>query len=218
MIAEIISALKTVVSTLSYNWNNDISDCFCTSFPNNVTAEQFALGRTKSTLFVNHGLSCSWYFQELLTEHVNLCDCFMICFDESFCFVKQLYEMDIFIHYWNTQTQNLRVCYSGLEFLGHYTNHGLLNKIEGVTSMLNMQNLKQLLIDCPKVNLKFLSALQEKSDPNNILVYLHVLLSPCRFISFLIFFFLLLSLKTFERHIKISARDFEICYGEWQLR
>ena len=53
----------------------------------------------------------------------------MICFDESFRFVKQPYEMEIFIGYWDTQLQNLRVRYWGLEFLGHTTNYGLLNKI-----------------------------------------------------------------------------------------
>ena len=47
----------------------------------------------------------------------------------SFRLLKQSYEMDIFIRYWNIQTQKLRVRYWGLEFLGHTTNHGLLKKI-----------------------------------------------------------------------------------------
>ena len=41
MITEIIPASKTIVSTLSHNSINDISDC--AMFPNNVTGEQFLL-------------------------------------------------------------------------------------------------------------------------------------------------------------------------------
>ena len=49
-------------------------------FPNNATAEQFSLGRTKSTYVVDHGLSP--YFSELLTENVNLSDCLALLFDK----------------------------------------------------------------------------------------------------------------------------------------
>ena len=55
---------------------NDISN-FCAMFPNNVTAEQFSLVRTKSTYaIINHGLSP--YFKELLTENGKLSDCLII--------------------------------------------------------------------------------------------------------------------------------------------
>ena len=49
MKAEIIWELETVVSTLSHNSNNKISDWFCAMFPNNVTAKQFLIGQTKPT-------------------------------------------------------------------------------------------------------------------------------------------------------------------------
>ena len=65
MKADIIWALTAVVFGLSQNSNNDISNCFCATFPNNATAEEFSLGRTKSTYVVNHSLSP--YFKELLT-------------------------------------------------------------------------------------------------------------------------------------------------------
>ena len=51
-------------------------------FSNNATAEQFSLGRAKSTYIVNHGLFS--YFKELLTENINLSDSFIILFGESF--------------------------------------------------------------------------------------------------------------------------------------
>ena len=41
------------------------------------------------------------------------------------------------------------------EFLGHTTTNDLLNKIEVVTSMVNIKNLKHLSMDYPNVNLKF---------------------------------------------------------------
>ena len=98
MKAEIISALKTVVSGLSHNSNNDISNYFRAMFPDIATSEQFSLGRAKSIYVVNHDLSP--YFKELLTENVNLSDCFVVSFDESFDSVTQSCEMDIIILYW----------------------------------------------------------------------------------------------------------------------
>ena len=91
---------------------------------------------------------------------MNLSDCFVI----RFRLVKQSYEIDVFIRYWDIQTQNLRVHYWGLEFLGHTTNHDLLNEIENIISMLTMKKLKQLLIDCTKVKWKFLSDLSPCSQ------------------------------------------------------
>ena len=56
MNTEIICTLKTVVSELSHNSNNDISDCFRAMFVNKAIAEQFSLGRSRSTYVVKHNL------------------------------------------------------------------------------------------------------------------------------------------------------------------
>ena len=117
MKAKIMWALKTVVSGLSHNSNNNISNCFRAMFPNNATAEQFSLGRTKFTYVVNHGLSP--YFKELLPDNVNLSDCFVISFDESLNSVTQSCEMDITIRYWDILAQIMRVRCWGSKFLGH---------------------------------------------------------------------------------------------------
>ena len=85
----------------------------------------------------------------------NLSDCFIVSFGEIFNSVTQSYEMDIIIRYWDAQTQNVRVRYWGSKFLGHTTNNDLLDKSKDGTSMLNMKNLKQILMDCPNVNWKF---------------------------------------------------------------
>ena len=103
MKADIIWALTTVVFGLSQNSNIDISNCFCATFPNNATAEEFSLGRTKSTYVVNHGLSP--YFKELLTQNVNLSDFFVMSFDETFNSVTQSCEMYIIIRYWDIQAE-----------------------------------------------------------------------------------------------------------------
>ena len=120
MKADIIWALTTVVFGLSQNSNNDISNCFCATFPNNATAEEFSLGRTKSTYVVNHGLSP--YFKELLTQNVNLSDFFVMSFDETFNSVTQSCEMYIIIRYWDIQAEIVQVHYWSSEILGQTTN------------------------------------------------------------------------------------------------
>ena len=146
MTAEIIWALKTIVSRISYNSNNGTVNCFCPMFPINATKVQFLFGRNTSTCVTNHGLSL--YFEKLLTKNVNLPDCFIILFGESFNFLTHPYEMDIIYCYWDIQTQIARVCYWCSEFLGHTTNNYLPNKFEDRTSMLTMTNLKQISMDC----------------------------------------------------------------------
>ena len=120
MKADIIWALTTVVFGLSQNSNNDISNCFCGTFPNNATAEEFSLGRTKSTYVVNHGLSP--YFKELLKQNVNLSDFFVMSFDESFNSVTRSCEMYIIIRYWDIQAEIVQVHYWSSEILGQTTN------------------------------------------------------------------------------------------------
>ena len=172
MKAEIIWVLKTVVSGLSHSSNNDISNFFRAMFPNNATAQQFSLGRAKSIYIVNHDLSP--YFKELLTESVNLSDCFVISFDESFDSVTQSCEMDIIILFWDIQAQIVRVCYWGSEFLGHTTNKNLLNKIENGTSMLNMKNLKQISMDGPNMNRKFFECFVSKRESEKLPGLIHI--------------------------------------------
>ena len=62
-------------------------------FPDNAIAEQFSLGRNKSTYVVINGLSP--YLKELLTENIYLSNCFLIYFAECFSSVIQSYELDI---------------------------------------------------------------------------------------------------------------------------
>lgn len=82
MKAEIRRVLKTVVIRLSHNSNNDISNYVRLMFPDNAIAEQFSLGRNKSTYVVINGLSP--YLKELLTENIYLSNCFLIYFAECF--------------------------------------------------------------------------------------------------------------------------------------
>ena len=139
---EIIWALKDVVYGFPNNSDNDIFNCFCAMFPDYAFAEHFSLGRTKSSYVVNQDLSL--YFKEMLAGNVNLSDCLRNSFDERFNSVTQPCEMNIIICYWETQAQNVRVCYWFLGFLGHTMNKDLLNKIENGASILNRKNLKQI--------------------------------------------------------------------------
>ena len=110
-------------------------------------------------------------------------DYFIISFGKSFNSVTQSHQMNI-IHYWDTQIQNVQVCYLGWDFCGHTTNNDLLNKIEDGTSMFTMKNLKLILMDCPNVNWKlfecFISKRESKEHSGLIIIgncNLHVLIN-----------------------------------------
>ena len=99
---------------------------------------------------------------------VNLSECLITSFDESFNSVIQSFEMDIIIRYWDIEVQIVRVQYWGSEFMGHTTNKDLLIKIENRTSMLNMKNLKQISMDGPNVNWKFFECFINKRESEEL--------------------------------------------------
>ena len=82
--------------------------------------------------------------------------------------------MKIVIHYRDTQAQNKQVPYWGSEFVGHTTNKDLPNKIEDGTSLLNMKNLNEILMDGPNVNWKFLEWFISKRESEELPGLIHI--------------------------------------------
>ena len=75
--AEIVWALKSVLSGYSNNSCADISKIFTCMFPDSKIAKSFELGATKLKYVINFGIAP--YFRDILQRS----DCFVISFDES---------------------------------------------------------------------------------------------------------------------------------------
>ena len=79
--AEIVWALKSVLSGYSNNSCADISKIFTCMFPDSKIAKSFELGATKLKYVINFGIAS--YVRDILCNHLQKSDCFVISFDES---------------------------------------------------------------------------------------------------------------------------------------
>ena len=79
--AEIIWALKSVMSHFSYNSTHDITDVFKAMFPDSSIAQQMSCGLTKLSYLISFGIAP--YFRELLLSNLKQTSCFVVSFDES---------------------------------------------------------------------------------------------------------------------------------------
>ena len=79
----------------------------------------------------------------------------VFCFDESLNDVTQTCEMDMYIRYWNDNTNTVNVRYYGSRFLGHATHQDVLHHFNGLTNDLDPTHLYQISMDGPNVNIKF---------------------------------------------------------------
>ena len=80
--AEILWALKSVMSHFSYNSSQDIGDMFRAMFPDSKIAQQWSCGATKLSYLITFGIAP--YFKELLLAELTEAPCFVLSFDESF--------------------------------------------------------------------------------------------------------------------------------------
>ena len=78
--AEIVWALKSFLSGYSNNSCADTSKTFTCMFPDSKIAKSFELGATKLKYVINFGIAP--YFRDILYNHLQKSDCFVISFDE----------------------------------------------------------------------------------------------------------------------------------------
>ena len=76
--AEILWALKTVMSHFSYNSSTNIADVFRAMFPDSAIAQKMNCGPTKLSYLICFGIA-PYFKQQLLKE----AQCYVISFDES---------------------------------------------------------------------------------------------------------------------------------------
>ena len=91
--AEIIWALKCVMSKFSFSSCDKIQECFALMFPDSEIVKQFQLGRTKVSYLLSFGIAP--YFTEQLFRSVQQCSTIVICFDEAFNKISQKCQMDL---------------------------------------------------------------------------------------------------------------------------
>ena len=159
--AEIIWALKSVMSHFSYNSAHDITDIFKAMFPDSSIAQHMSCGPTKLSYLISFGIAP--YFRDLLLADLKQTSCFVVSFDESFNHELQKEQMDFTVRYFKNNKVESR--YLTSLFLGHTTAKDL-KKFEEATEQLDMKKLLQISMDGPNVNWKLLDTIAEDRSSN----------------------------------------------------
>ena len=154
--AEILWALKSVMSHFSYNSSQDIGGVFRAMFPDSKIAQQWSCGATKLSYLITFGIAP--YFKELLLAELTEAPCFVLSFDESFNPELQQEQMDFVVSYFAQGMVKTRYLTSA--FLGHTRAEDLKAKFEEAVSDLNVKKLVQVSVDGPHVNWKHLDMLE----------------------------------------------------------
>ena len=79
--AEILFALKSIVSDWSVNSIGSMNQLFQCMFTDSEIAKDFQLSRTKLTYITNFGIAP--YFHQLLIDELENCNYYSLLFDES---------------------------------------------------------------------------------------------------------------------------------------
>lgn len=158
--ADIKWALNVVQNRLSLNSCENISDTFRDMFPDSRIASKFQLGATKCTYIINRVLSP--YFDDLLLVQLRTCQNIVVCFDEAMNKVVQRGQVDLFIRFFDINTNRVCTRYFNSLFLGCASTQHLLDGFSEGILHLSKQNILQVSMDGPSVNLKFWKLLDDQ--------------------------------------------------------
>ena len=164
--AEVLWAMKVVMSHYSMNSCEGVAELFATMFPDSNIAKRFTCAPTKCAYLIRFGLAP--YFKNKLVDAVREAACYTISFDESLNKVSQTGQMDIVVRFWNSDDGRVSTRYLGSQFLGHATAADLLTNFKTGTKELDPKKMLQVSMDGPSVNWKFLAELREdrQVDPS----------------------------------------------------
>ena len=160
--AEILWALKTVMSHYSYNSANNIADLFRAMFPDSKIAEKMQCGPTKLSYLICFGIAP--YFKQQLLSELKETQCFVISFDESLSSELHQEQMDFVVKYFSNDKVVCKYLTSG--FLGHTRACDLKQKFEECIQDLDQKKLVQVSMDGPSVNWKLYESLVEERKEN----------------------------------------------------
>jgi hypothetical protein len=133
-------------------------------FPDSDIARQIKLQRTKVAYTINFGLA-QYFFRELL-DLCSSCDHYVLGFDESLNKVVEKGQIDLFIRFWDTNSNQVCTRYYASSFMGHATAADLTS-FQEATKDLSFSKLLQISMDGPNVNKKFLKDLIAELKEDN---------------------------------------------------
>ena len=138
--AEILWALKTVMSHFSYNSSTNIADVFRAMFPDSAIAQKMNCGPTKLSYLICFGIA-PYFKQQLLKE----AQCYVISFDESLNTELHEEQMDFLVRYFHKDKVTCRYITSG--FLDHTHPEDLKMKFEEGIIELEKKKMLQISMD-----------------------------------------------------------------------
>lgn len=122
-------------------------------FPDSAIAQNFQCGKTRCSYLIKFGLAP--YFQGKLTETLNKSDCYYsLSFDESLNSFLQKEQMDLYVRFWDEESQKVVVRFFGSQYMGHTRASDLLEKLLESLEVLKPQYLLQISMDGPSTNWK----------------------------------------------------------------
>ena len=175
LIAEVLWALKTLISHYSQRSSEGTDKLFKNMFPDRQIAQSFQCGRTKCAYLICFGLA-PYYHNMLLSKFKEPGTKFVISFDESLNKVLQQEQMDMTIRFWDKTTQRAISRYLDSQFLGHTRATYLLKNFKIGLVGLHSANLLQVSMDGPATKWKFYDNLLEerKQEDQNMPSLLNV--------------------------------------------
>ena len=101
-VAEVLWAVKTVVSHYSTSSSANTGNLFQRMFTDSRIAQNFSCGKTKCFYLINFGLAS--YFHDIWMSKLRQSSVkYVISFDESFNIGLQSEQMDVTIWFWDNQ-------------------------------------------------------------------------------------------------------------------
>ena len=174
--AEILLAMKSVVSHIPQRSLDDFPSIARKMFPDSEIAKKLETGWTKLKYNINNGLAPYYtdkLYESLAPEGDNTVPPkFVACFDESYNSVTHNKQFDVHVIYFDESTHRVTRKYLTSNFIGHGDANSLRNHLEHVLEKLEMKNLIQISMDGPNVNWKMLEiAIEERKRIPHVLSY-----------------------------------------------
>ena len=151
--SEIVWILNSVVCGLSARSSTNLGNAFAVMFPNSKIAKNISQGRTKYGYSINHGLGPC--FKGLTIYDIKKTDVLSVSFDENLNSATQSSEMDVYVCYFDSVENEVKVRYLGSSFMSHITHEDLVKHFSAVLQPLDLEHTYHISMDGPSVNLKF---------------------------------------------------------------
>ena len=150
--AEVLWALKVVLSHYSYKSCEDIAQLFQQMFADSTIAKQFTCGEKKCAYLACFGVAP--FFQQQLLDEIKKVESFVLLFDESLNKVTQSKQLDLHIRFWDTKCSSVQTRYVTSLFMGHATANDLLEKMTECldSNKIDISKILQISMDGPNVN------------------------------------------------------------------